>query len=225
MIELYTSATPNGHKVSIALEEMGLEYCVKPIDLLKGEQKTPEYLTICPNGRIPAIVDTDADNFSVFESGACLLYLAEKTGQFLPKNLKKRSEVIQWLMFQMGGVGPMQGQANVFFRYFPEKIQSVINRYQNETRRLYTVLDKQLEGREFLCDELSIADFASWPWVNIHKWSGVEIDDLKNLTTWFNRCNERSGFQAGIEVPYKREMPSEKELEKFKEQVGKMLQT
>ena len=134
MIELYTSATPNGHKVSIALEEMGLEYSVKPIDLLKGEQKTPEYLTICPNGRIPAIVDTDADNFAVFESGACLLYLAEKTGQFLPKNLKKRSEVIQWLMFQMGGVGPMQGQANVFFRYFPEKIQSVINRYQNETK-------------------------------------------------------------------------------------------
>ena len=119
----------------------------------------------------------------------------------------------------------MQGQANVFFRYFPEKIQSVINRYQNETRRLYTVLDKQLEGREFLCDELSIADFASWPWVNIHKWSGVEIGGLENLTTWFNRCNERIGFQAGIEVPYKREMPSEKELEKFKEQVGKMLQT
>ena len=225
MIELYTSATPNGHKVSIALEEMGLEYCVKPIDLLKGEQKTPEYLTICPNGRIPAIVDTDADNFAVFESGACLLYLAEKTGQFLPKNLKKRSEVIQWLMFQMGGVGPMQGQANVFFRYFPEKIQSVINRYQNETRRLYTVLDKQLEGREFLCDELSIADFASWPWVNIHKWSGVGIDDLENLTAWHNRCNERRGFQAGIEVPFKREMPSEEELEKFKEQAGKMLQT
>lgn len=225
MIELYTSATPNGHKVSIALEEMGLEYNVKPIDLLKGEQKTPEYLTICPNGRIPAIVDTDAGNFAVFESGACLLYLAEKTGQFIPKNLKKRSEVIQWLMFQMGGVGPMQGQANVFFRYFPEKIQSVINRYQNETKRLYTVLDKQLEGKEFLCDELSIADFASWPWVNIHKWSGVEIDDLENLTTWFNKCNERKGFQAGIAVPYKREMPSEKELEKFKEQAGKMLQT
>ena len=202
MIELYTSPTPNGHKISIALEEMDLEYEVKPVDLSKGEQKTNEFLEICPNGRIPAIVDTDKNNFAGFESGAILLYLAEISGgKFLPEDSQRRSEVIQWLMFQMGGVGPMQGQANVFFRYFPEKIQAAIDRYQNETKRLYTVLDIQLEGKDFICNELTIADFATFPWVNIHEWSGVEIGDLKNLTAWVKRCRERPGFEAGLDVP------------------------
>jgi glutathione S-transferase/GST-like protein len=133
MIDLYTAATPNGHKVSIALEELALPYSLKVLDLSKGEQKTPQYLAICPNGRIPAIVDRDADDFAVFESGACLVYLAEKTGQLLPTDAKGRSRVMQWLMFQMGGIGPMMGQANVFFRYFPEKIQPAIDRYQGES--------------------------------------------------------------------------------------------
>src|SRR6267142_4330990 len=137
MIDLYTSATPNGWKASVTLEECGLPYRVHAIDMGKGEQKTPEYLKINPNGRIPTIVDRDADNFAVFESGAILIYLAEKKGRLMPTDAKGRSVVIQWIMFQMGGIGPMQGQANVFFRYFPEKIESVISRYQNETKRLY----------------------------------------------------------------------------------------
>lgn len=139
MIDLYTAATPNGHKVSIALEEMGLPYRVHALSFDKKEQKAPEFLRINPNGRIPAIVDRDNDDFAVFESGAILIYLAEKTGQLMPADVKGRSRVIQWLMFQMGGVGPMQGQANVFFRYFPEKLQGAIDRYQHETRRLYEV--------------------------------------------------------------------------------------
>ena len=220
MIELYTSPTPNGYKISIALEEMELEYEVKPIDLSKGEQKSNEFLAICPNGRIPAIVDKDRDNFAVFESGAILLYLAEITGKFYPNTLAKRNEVVQWVMFQMGGVGPMQGQANVFFRYFPEKIQPAIDRYQNETKRLYMVLDTQLEGRDFICDELSIADFATFPWVNIHEWSGVEISDLKNLSAWVKRCRERPGFKAGLEVPLR--IPQDPE--EVKKAAEKMIQ-
>ncbi len=201
MIDLYTAPTPNGHKVSIALEEMGLPYEAHLINLMAGEQKDPEYLKINPNGRIPTIVDRDAGNFAVFESGAILIYLAEKTGQLLPADPKRRSQVIQWLMFQMGGIGPMQGQANVFFRYFPEKIQSAIDRYQNETKRLYTVLDTQLAGREYLVDEYSIADIANWAWVRIHAWAGVEVDDLPNLRAWIDRLADRPGCQRGIEVP------------------------
>ena len=224
MIELYTSPTPNGHKISIALEEMDLEYEVKPVDLSKGEQKTNEFLEICPNGRIPAIVDTDKNNFAGFESGAILLYLAEISGgKFLPEDSQRRSEVIQWLMFQMGGVGPMQGQANVFFRYFPEKIQAAIDRYQNETKRLYTVLDIQLEGKDFICNELTIADFATFPWVNIHEWSGVEIGDLKNLTAWVKRCRERPGFEAGLDVP-KRLNPADTDPEEVIKAAQKIIQ-
>ena len=224
MIELYTAPTPNGHKISIALEEMDLQYEVKLVDLSKGEQKTDQFLAICPNGRIPAIVDTDKNNFAVFESGAILLYLAEISGgKFLPQDPQKRSEVIQWLMFQMGGVGPMQGQANVFFRYFPEKIQAAIDRYQNETKRLYAVLDTQLEGKDFICNELTIADFATFPWVNIHEWSGVEIDNLKNLTAWVERCRERPGFKAGLDVP-KRITPSDTDPEEVKKTAQKMIQ-
>ena len=201
MIDLYTSQTPNGWKASIALEELALAYEVHPINLGAGEQKAPEYLRINPNGRIPTIVDRDEDNFAVFESGAILIYLAEKTGRFLPTDRKGRSTVMQWLMFQMGGIGPMQGQANVFFRYFPEKIPAVIERYHNETRRLYEVLETRLHGREFLCDDYSISDIATWPWVRIHAWSGIEIDDLPNVQAWIERIAARPAVQRGVEIP------------------------
>ncbi|MGH7859232.1 MAG: glutathione S-transferase family protein, partial [Candidatus Binatia bacterium] len=173
MIDLYTAATPNGWKASIMLEEIGLPYTVKHVHLEKLEQKEPEYLKINPNGRIPTIVDRDAGDFAVFESGAILIYLAEKTGKLLPKDVKGRSTVIQWVMFQMGGIGPMQGQANVFFRYAPEKIEYAIKRYHNETKRLYAVLDTRLKDHEYLAGEYSIADVATWPWVSIHSWAGV----------------------------------------------------
>jgi len=201
MIDLYTSPTPNGWKISIALEEMTLPYTVIAVDLMAGDQKKPEYLKINPNGRIPAIVDKDEDDFSVFESGAILLYLAEKTGQLLPSDVKKRSTVIQWLMFQMAGVGPMMGQANVFYRYFPEKFPSVISRYQNEGRRLFEVLDTQLKGREYLCDEYSIADIANWSWVWTYKWSGVDVDGLDNLTRWIDTMAARPACEKGIKIP------------------------
>ncbi|MWV12710.1 glutathione S-transferase [Pseudomonas sp. R-28-1W-6] len=198
MIDLYTAATPNGHKVSIALEEMGLPYRVHALSFDKKEQKTPEFLRINPNGRIPAIVD---DGFAVFESGAILLYLAEKTGQLLPTDAKGRSRVIQWLMFQMGGVGPMQGQANVFFRYFPEKLQGAIDRYQHETRRLYAVLDTRLGEAEYLAGDYSIADIATFPWVRVHDWAGVSVDGLPHLQRWLAAIDARPAVQRGLQVP------------------------
>ena len=201
MIDLYTSPTPNGWKVSIALEELELPYQVKPIRLDKLEQKEEAYLAICPNGRIPAIVDRAEGDFAVFESGAILLYLADKTGQLMPRDAKGRSLVEQWLMFQMGGVGPMQGQSNVFFRYAPEKIQYAIDRYQNETKRLYGVLDRQLADNEYLAGDYSIADIANWSWVSIHGWAGVEIDDLPNLRRWTDQLKERPAVQRGRAVP------------------------
>jgi len=201
MIDLYSAPTPNGYKASVMLEELGLPYELHPIDLSKGVQKEEWFLKICPNGRIPAIVDRDNDDFAVFESGAVLMYLAEKTDKFLPREEKKRSQVIQWLMFQMGGVGPMQGQANVFYRYFDENLPSVIARYQNETKRLYSVLDKQLEGQDFLVEDYSIADIANWCWVRSHSWAGVEIDDLPNLKAWVDRIYERPGAAKGITIP------------------------
>src|SRR6202051_4579873 len=164
MIDLYTAATPNGWKVSIALEELGLAYDVHPLSFSTQEQKAEWYLKINPNGRIPAIVDRANDGFAVFESGAILIYLAEKTGKLMPKDAKGRSRVIQWLMFQMAGVGPMMGQANVFYRYFPEKIQPAIDRYQHESRRLLGVLDERLADNEFLAGDYSIADIANWCW-------------------------------------------------------------
>ena len=203
MIELYTAATPNGHKVSIALEELGLPYNVHAIDLMQGQQKKPEYVKLNPNGRIPTIVDTDNGDFTVFESGAILIYLAEKTGKLLPQDARGRSRALQWLMFQMGGVGPMMGQANVFFRYFPEKIQPAIDRYQNECRRLFEVLDRHLGESEWLADEYSIADIATWPWVRTYKWSGVKIDGLVNLKRWLDAMYARPACIKGIEVPVK----------------------
>ncbi len=201
MIDLYTASTPNGWKVSVLLEEIGMPYNVIPISLSKGEQKTPEFLKLCPNGRIPAIVDRDNDDFAIFESGAIMLYLARKSGKLLPKDVKGESRVTQWLMFQMAGIGPMMGQANVFYRYFPEKIQPAIDRYQKECRRLFEVLDRQLEGREYLCDELSIADIANWCWVRIYEWPGVDTDGLDNLKAWIARLDARPAFQRGIVVP------------------------
>jgi len=179
MIKLFTAATPNGQKISIALEEMNLAYHVHRLDLGEKDQKQAWYLKLNPNGRIPAIIDEDNDDFVVFESGAILIYLAEKTGRFLPSDIKKRSVVLQWLMFQMGGIGPMQGQAHVFYRYAPEKISYAIDRYQNETRRLYEVLDSRLAGHEYLADNYSIADMATWPWIKCHEWAGIAIDDLE----------------------------------------------
>ena len=211
MIDLYTSPTPNGWKASIMLEETGLTYTVKPIDLSKMVQKEPWFLEVNPNGRIPAIVDRGAGDFAVFESGAILVYLAEKTGQFYPSDAQQRSLVMQWLMFQMGGVGPMQGQANVFFRYAPEQIQYAIDRYQNETRRLYEVLDTQLGKTEYLASEYSIADMATWPWVSIHGWAGVETDGLANLERWNEAIGQRPAVVRGRAVPEVKP-PDEKEL-------------
>lgn len=202
MIDLYTSPTPNGHKVSVLLEEMGVEYNLIPVDLSKGAQKTPEFLAMNPNGRIPVIVDRDNDDFVVFESGAIMVYLAEKYGQFYPADPKVRSRALQWLMFQMGGVGPMMGQANVFYRYFPEKIQPAIDRYQHECRRLFEVLNTRLEQSRYLAgDEITIADFANWAWVRTHNWSGASVEGLEHLMRWVNELYERPGCVAGIHKP------------------------
>ena len=201
MIDLYTAATPNGYKISIALEELGLPYTVHKLDFNRNEQKSPDYLKINPNGRVPAIIDRGNDDLTIFESGAILLYLAEKTGKLIPADTRGRYDVIQWLMFQMGGIGPMQGQANVFFRYFPEKIQPAIDRYQKEVLRLYGVLEGQLEGKDYICGELSIADIATWPWVRGYAWAGLEIDDFPNLKAWLHRLEERPSFAKGVTIP------------------------
>jgi GST-like protein len=202
MIDFYTSTTPNGRKVSIMLEEIELPYNLIHLHLSKFEQRQDWYLKINPNGRIPTIVDRDNGDFAVFESGAILIYLAEKTGKFLPTDVKGRSTVIQWLMFQMSGIGPMQGQAHVFFRYAPEKIEYAIGRYQRETKRLYTVLDTRLRDNEFLAgDFYSIADMATYPWVALHNWAGVSIDDLENLRRWMTAVRRRPGVTRGMDIP------------------------
>ena len=207
MITLYTAATPNGRKASIMLEECALEYNVHPVALDNGEQKQDWYLQINPNGRIPAIIDHEQNDLAIFESGAILIYLAEKTGQFLPENtlnnLKVRSQVIQWLMFQMGGLGPMMGQANVFYRYSEEKIPYAIERYQKETRRLLEVLDTRLAEREYLAGAYSIADIANFAWARTAGWSGVESQDLEHLSRWIETIQERSAVQRGLNIPPK----------------------
>jgi GST-like protein len=216
VIDLYTAPTPNGWKASIMLEEVGLPYTVHPLDLGKLQQKEPWFLKINPNGRIPAIVDRDEGDFAVFESGAVLVYLAEKTGKLLPSDAKGRSRALQWLMFQMGGLGPMQGQANVFFRYAPEKIPFAIERYQRETRRLYEVLDRRLGEAPYLAGEYSIADVATWPWVTLHGWAGVPLDGLDRLQGWVDRVGERPAVQKGRAVPV---MPGTGRLEDRAEEV------
>ncbi|MBW2314032.1 MAG: glutathione S-transferase N-terminal domain-containing protein [Deltaproteobacteria bacterium] len=201
MIELLTAPTPNGWKASIMLEEVGLPYEVRPINLGELEQKEDWFLKVNPNGRIPAIIDHDEGDFAVFESGAILVYLAEKTGRMWPSDAKARSVAMQWVMFQMGGVGPMQGQSNVFFRYAPEKIQFAIDRYQNETRRLYEVMDRRLGEVEYLAGDYGIADISAWPWVSIHGWAGVEVDGLENLQRWLDAVAARPAVQKGRAVP------------------------
>jgi len=226
MIDLYAASTPNGHKASVTLEELELPYTVHSVNLSENEQKEEWYLKLNPNGRIPTIVDRDEDNFAVFESGAIMIYLAEKAGRLLPSDIKGRSRVIQWLMFQMGGIGPMMGQANVFFRYFPEKIQPAIDRYQHECRRLFEVLDRRLGESEWLADDYSIADIANWCWVRTYKWSGVPIDGLRNLRRWLDAMKARPACQRGVEVPLK--VPSmlkdDKAAQEFVENARKSLQ-
>ena len=212
MIDLYTAATPNGWKASITLEELALPYQVHAIDLGQQQQQEPWFVAINPNGRIPAIVDHDQDNFAVFESGAIMMYLAEQTGRLLPTDVRGRSRVVQWLMFQMGGVGPMMGQANVFARYAPEKIPYAIERYQRESRRLFEVLERQLTDHEYLAGDYSIADIASWSWVHTHAWSGASIEGLVAVPRWLAAIAARPAVVRGKNVPA-RPQSSEQQLE------------
>jgi glutathione S-transferase len=201
MIELFTSPSPNAHKVSVTLEELALPYDVRVLNLMGREHKQPWFLALNPNGRIPVIVDHDADHFAVFESGAIMIYLAEKTGRLLPSAAKPRSIALQWLMFQMGGVGPMMGQANVFYRYWPERLPGVIARYQNESRRLLEVLNHRLGEVEYLAGEYSIADIANWAWARMAAFPGVQTDDLQNLQRWVAAIEARPAAQRGVKVP------------------------
>jgi len=224
MIDLYTSGTPNGWKASVTLEELGLAYETHAISLGKQEQKEPWFLKINPNGRIPAIVDRDENNFAVFESGAIMIYLAEKTGKLLPRDVKGRSRAIQWLMFQMGGIGPMMGQANVFFRYWHETYQPAIDRYQNESRRLFEVLNGQLADNEYLAGDYSIADIANYCWVRIHPWSGVSVEGLDHLQRWLNAIGERPAVQRGVAVPAPIKLPEGEAAKQTVESAKSILQ-
>lgn len=209
-ITLYTSPTPNGVKVSIALEELGLDYKVHAIDLGSLEQKQDWFLKINPNGRIPAIVDHSHNDFAVFESGAILHYLAKRTGKLMGTSVEQESLVMQWLMFQMGGVGPMMGQANVFYRYAPEKIQYAIDRYQKESRRLFEVLNARLADHEYLAGDYSIADIAHFSWVRIYSWSGVDVSGLDHLMRWLAQIAERPAVKRGLAVPSSKEYVDDK---------------
>jgi GST-like protein len=200
MIDLYTFTTPNGRKASIMLEEVELPYNVHKIDITKNDQFTPEYIAINPNSKIPAIVDRDTD-ITVFESGAILMYLAEKTGKLLPPDQKKRYLVIEWLMLQMGSVGPMFGQLNHFKKFAPEKIEYAIARYEKETLRLYSVLDSQLKDNEYICGDYSIADIATYPWVAVYEFQGLTLDNHPNLKRWVETVQQRPAVQRGMKVP------------------------
>ena len=204
MLELYTATTPNGWKASVTLEELELPYKVHAVNIFEGEQKHPDYLKLNPNGRIPTLVD---DGFAVFESGAIMLYLAEKTGRLIPSDAQGRSLVIQWLMFQMGGLGPMMGQANVFYRAMEEKIQPAIDRYQDESRRLFEVLDTRLQQSQWLAGDYSIADIANWCWLRIHYWSGVSMEGLDALQRFMATMDARPACQRGVAVPAELELP------------------
>jgi GST-like protein len=203
MIDLYSWPTPNGHKIHIMLEEVGLPYKVHGIDIGAGAQFEPAFLKISPNNRIPAIVDNDGPGgkpISVFESGAILIYLAEKTGKFLPKEPRARYAVLEWLMFQMGGIGPMFGQANHFRAYAPEKIPYAIDRYTNEAKRLYGVLDRRLADHDYVAGDYSIADMAIFPWMRYGDRRGVNVDEFPNVKRWFEAINARPAVQRGVEV-------------------------
>ena len=201
MIDLYTSPTPNGYKISVALEELEIPYNVHVVNLQAGDQKKPEFLAMNPNGRIPVVVDHEADDLVIFDSNAILFYLAEKTGKLLPKEGFARAEVMQWLMFQASGIGPMQGQAVAFERYFPEDVPAAKKRYHNETRRLYGVLDTQLEGREWLSKEFSIADISNWSWIRSHRWARVPTEGLLNLERWMEQLRGRPACERGLNIP------------------------
>jgi GST-like protein len=204
MIDVYSWATPNGHKVHIMLEECGLSYRMHAVDIGAGDQFKPEFLCISPNNKIPAIVDSEGPDgrpVSLFESGAILIYLAAKTGKFLPNDVRGKYETLQWLMFQMGGVGPMLGQAHHFRLYAPEKIDYAIQRYSNEAKRLYGVLDTQLSRNAYIAGaEYTIADIAIWPWVRSHNNQGIDLDEFKSVKRWFHDIAERPAVQRGIEV-------------------------
>jgi len=203
MIELYTWPTPNGHKVHIMLEEVGLPYNVIPIDIGAGDQFDPEYLKLNPNNKMPTIVDPDGPDgkpYPVFESGAILMYLAEKTGRFMPRPMAERYLVIQWLMFQMGSIGPMCGQAHHFRQYAPEKIEYAINRYTNEVGRLYNVLDRRLGEVGYVAGDYSIADMAIFPWLRSYERQGQDIAEFPNLKRWYDAIDERPAVQKGVQV-------------------------
>ena len=204
MIDLYYWTTPNGHKITIFLEEADLPYSIVPVNISKGEQFKPEFLRISPNNRIPAIVDNAPAGggrpVSVFESGAILQYLAEKTGRFLPKDLRGRAEVMQWLFWQMGGLGPMAGQNHHFGQYAPEKLPYAIERYVKETNRLYGVLDKRLADREFVAGDYTIADMASYPWVVPHQRQGQRLEDFPNVKRWFETIRARPAVVRAYEL-------------------------
>lgn len=203
MIDLYYWTTPNGHKVTIFLEEAGLPYAIKPVNISKGEQFDPEFLKVSPNNRIPAIVDHDpADGrgpHSVFESGAILQYLAEKTGKLMPADLRGRTEVMQWLFWQMSGLGPMLGQNHHFSRYAPEPIPYAIERYRKETERLYSVLDQRLQQREFIAGTYSIADIASYPWIVPHARQGIKLEEFPDVKRWFDAVGARPAVKRAYE--------------------------
>lgn len=201
MIDLYTSPTPNGWKAAMVLEELSLDYTVKNVDLAAGDQHEPPFLKMNPNGRIPVIVDHDVDGLIIFDSNAILFYLAEKTGELLPKKGVQRQEVMQWLMFQASGIGPMQGQAVVFERYFATDVPDARARYHNETRRLYEVLNTRLEGRTWLTDDFSIADISNWSWIRSHRWARVPTDGLKELERWMEQMRTRPACDRGLNIP------------------------
>lgn len=199
MIKLYTWTTPNGYKTPIMLEECGLDYEIIPVDISKGEQKTPEYLKLNPNNKIPTIVDTDNGEFTLFESGAILIYLAEKTGKFLSKDEKERMLTLQWLMFQMGGIGPMLGQATHFIKYAPEKIEYGIKRYTDEAARIYGVVEKRLEESEYLAGEYSIADIAAWPWLRVYENFKLDINKYPKVKEWLAKIAARPAVKIALE--------------------------
>jgi GST-like protein len=204
MIDLYYWPTPNGWKISIALEEMGLDYRVVPVNIGKGEQFEPDFLKISPNNRMPAIIDHDpadgGEPISVFETGAILIYLAEKTGKFMPTDIRGRKEVIEWVMWQMGGLGPMLGQNGHFKFYAPEQIPYAQERYSTEALRLYDVLNTRLEGRDYICGDYSIADMACWPWIITYKKQEIDLGEFPNIRAWYDRCKERPALRRGYVV-------------------------
>ena len=200
MIDLYTWTTPNGRKVSILLEELGVDYTVHPINIGKDEQKTPQFLAISPNNKIPAIVDRETD-VALMESGAIMWYLADKYNKFLPADTTGRARVMEWLMWQMGGLGPMAGQAHHFLHFNPGKAPYAEDRYRTEVRRLYDVLNKRLTGRDYICDEYSIADMAIWPWVSRYEWQEIDLKDYPAVRAWYQRLLTREAVQKGYHIP------------------------